>query len=113
MTDEAISNVCVKGNVISSSLPGCLSSQSCQPPLDLDLPGTQHVLAPSPTKLHALALAQPARAPPRLLGKDAPLWGQMTPLQHRLAQHCLGVKCSSHAQQSNIVPSAIYHPEHQ
>lgn len=113
MTDEEISHVCVKGNVISSSLSGCLSSQSCQPPLDLDLPGTQHVLAPSPTKLHALALAEPARAAPSLLGKDAPVWGQMMSLQHRFAQHYLGVKCSSHAQQSNVVPSAICHPEHQ
>lgn len=111
MTDEEISNVSVKGNVIISSLPGCLSYQSCQPLLDFDLAETQHVLAPSPTKLHALA--QPARAASCLLGKDAPVWGQMMSLQQRSAQHCLGVKCSSRAQQSNVVPSDIYHPEHQ
>ena len=33
MTDEEISNIFVTGNVIFSSLPACLSSQSCQSPL--------------------------------------------------------------------------------
>lgn len=44
-----------------------------------------------------------------LRGKD--VWGQMLSQQNRFAaQCCLGVKCSSQAQQSNAVPSAIHHP---
>lgn len=38
--------------------------------------------------------------------------GQTMALQHKFAWRCLGMQCSSHAQQSNIVPSAMYSPEH-
>lgn len=38
------------------------------------------------------------------------VWGQMLSQQNRFAWCCLGVKCSSQAQQSNTVPSAIHHP---
>lgn len=69
MTDEEISNIFVTGNVIFSSLPACLSSQSCQSPLDTDLLRMQSTLVPSPTRLHALAPAQPARE--RCVGSDA------------------------------------------
>lgn len=34
-------------------------------------------------------------------------------LQHKFFQHCLGMNCSSHAQQSNIVLSAVDYPERQ
>lgn len=38
--------------------------------------------------------------------------GQALAQQHKLAQCCLGMNCSSHAQQRNIVPFVIYYPEH-
>lgn len=96
----------------------CLSSPSCQPPLDLDLPGTQLVLVPSPTNLHALVPALPGTGT-ACKGVSSPPWAGRTSMGSdnvptaQVCQHCLGVKCSSHALQSDVVPSAIYHPEYQ
>lgn len=72
-------------------------------PLDLPLPGTQHIPEPPPTELQTQALEQFLSPSGRTQQCRVRPWPCSTNL-------LLGMKCSSHAQQSNVVPSAIYYP---